>query len=76
MANVTLARLAGAAALALLLAAALAPPVRASHGKPTGVTVALGFLFDAKGFTVSWTASSGADGYKIQWKDGTQDWGH
>ena len=59
-----------AAALALLLTAALASLARASHAAPTGVTVTPG----ASQLTVTWTASSGADGYRVQWKSGSQDW--
>ena len=39
-------------------------------GKVTGVEVAPG----AASLAVSWTAVSGADGYKVQWKSGDQDY--
>ena len=56
--------------LALLLTAALASLARASHAAPTGVTVTPG----ASQLTVTWTASVDADGYRVQWKSGTQNW--
>ena len=68
--SLSLGRGAIAAALALLLTAALAALARASHAAPTGVTVTPG----ASQLTVTWTASSGADGYLVQWKSGTENW--
>ena len=62
-----------ALALALLLTAALAPLARATHSPPTDVTVSYD-SFSGEYFYVEWTASAGADGYKVQWKSGTQDW--
>ena len=64
------ARRAGVLILTLLLAAAVAPLARASHAAPTGVTLTAG----ASELTVDWTASSGADGYRVQWKSGTENW--
>ena len=37
---------------------------------PTNVTVTPG----GSQLTVTWTAASGADSYRVQWKSGTQDW--
>ena len=68
--SVPLGRGAVAPALALLLTVALASLAHASHAAPTGVTVTPG----ASALTVTWTASSGADGYRVQWKSGSQDW--
>ena len=68
--SVPLGRGAVALALALLLLVALASLARASHAAPTGVTVTPG----ASQLTVDWTASSGADGYRVQWKSGSQNW--
>ena len=59
-----------AAALALLLAVALTAPARATHAAPTDVAVTPG----ASELTVTWTAASDADGYRVQWKSGTQNW--
>ena len=39
-------------------------------GKPVSGRVVPGIL----SLTVSWTAATGADGYKVQWKSGDQDW--
>ena len=72
-ASVPLGRGAVALALALLLTAALASLARGdSHPAPTNVSVAPGKPGVAN--TVTWTASTGADGYRIQWKSGAQDW--
>ena len=66
------ARLAGAVALALLLAAAVAPPAHASHDAPTNI-VLNSYPF---GHSLGWTApADGAqDGYKIHLKLAKDSW--
>ena len=44
-------------------------PMIAPPGRPTDVTVAE----ELYQLTVSWTAATNADGYKVQWKSGAQD---
>ena len=70
--SVPLGRGAIALALALLLTAAIAPLVRASHDAPTNVQA----YFYSFGHSVAWTApADGAqDGYKVQWKAATESW--
>ena len=66
------ARRTGVLILTLLLAAAVAPLVRATHDAPTNVRAG---LFGTTPY-VQWTApvDNAQDSYKIQWKRATQSW--
>ncbi len=49
---------------------ATAPPFLTKPGKAAGVTATAA----AAALDLSWTATTGASGYKVQWKSGSDDW--
>ena len=53
-----------------IVTVSLSGPAPAAPGQVTGVSVTA----QPGRLAVSWTAVSGADGYKVQWKSGTQDY--